>query len=343
MPDDVPSLAPPVTDVLGEPWVQRRITLRPSPDYDARPEAVLVHRRETSTARRAVLYLHGFTDYFFHTEHAERWVAAGFDFYALDLRLNGRAIGSASRPGDVRDLRHHDEEIGIALDTMRADGHDQLVLLGHSTGGLVAAGWADRHPGKVSALVLNSPWVEHNGPWLERVVLTPLIDRLARWLPSVVVGGLGEIYGSYLHSGTGGDWTYDLAWKPHAGFPMRAGTFASVRREQARLARGLDVSVPVLLCCSTRTGSATDPTPEELRTADCVLDTRHMVERAELIGPDVTVAQIDGGIHDLALSPRPARERYEQTVIDWTTTQLDGGPVKAGPRRRRRSRRVQAG
>src|SRR5690625_4210169 len=134
MPDDVPSIAPPVTDVLGEPWVQRRITLRPSPDYDTAPEAVLVHRRKTSSSRRAVLYLHGFTDYFFHPEHAERWVAAGFDFYALDLRMSGRAIGDAARPGDVRDLRHHDEEIGIALDAMRADGHGQLVLLGHSTG-----------------------------------------------------------------------------------------------------------------------------------------------------------------------------------------------------------------
>ncbi|HLS72444.1 MAG TPA: alpha/beta hydrolase, partial [Actinomycetaceae bacterium] len=256
MPDDVPSIAPPVTDVLGEPWVQRRITLRPSPDYDTAPEAVLVHRRKTSSSRRAVLYLHGFTDYFFHPEHAERWIAAGFDFYALDLRMSGRAIGDAARPGDVRDLRHHDEEIGIALDAMRADGHDQLVLLGHSTGGLIAAGWADRHPGQVAAIVLNSPWLEHNGPWTERVLLTPLIGLLARWLPSVVIGGLREPYGRYLHSGTGGEWDFDLAWKPHEGFPMRAATFASVRREQARLARGLDVTVPVLLCCSTRTGSA---------------------------------------------------------------------------------------
>ena len=321
MPTSLPRLSAPVPDVLGEPWQQRRIALRPSPDDDA-PEAVLVHRRETTANRRAVLYLHGFTDYFFHTAHAARWVAAGFDFYALDLRTSGRAIGPRTRPGDVRDLRHHDEEIGVALDAVRADGHEQVVLLGHSTGGLVAAGWADRHPGGVDALVLNSPWFDHNGPWVERVLLTPLVGLLARWLPSVVVGRLEEPYGRFLHTSTGGEWDYDLAWKPFAGFPVRAGTFAAVRREQARLARGFDVREPVLVCSSTRSASPSAPTAEELRSADCVLDVRHMAERAPLVGPDVTVVRVDGGVHDLALSPSPARETYERAAVEWALDRL---------------------
>lgn len=320
MPASLARLSPPRPDVLGEPWVQRRIRLRPSPDYDGAAEAVLVHR--AAEHRRAVLYLHGFTDYFFQTAHAERWVAAGFDFYALDLRTSGRAIGPRTRPGDVRDLRHHDEEIGVALAAVRADGHDQVVLLGHSTGGLVAASWADRHPGEVDAVVLNSPWFDHNGPWMERVLLTPLVGLLARWLPSVVVGRLQEPYGRSLHISTGGEWDYDLTWKPFAGFPVRAGTFAAVRREQARLARGLDIREPVLVCCSTRSASPSAPTAEELRSADCVLDVRHMVQRAALLGTDVTVVRVPGGVHDLALSPRPARETYERAAVGWALERL---------------------
>ncbi len=319
MPDDVASrLGPPLPDVLGEPWVQRRITLHHATGYNGPPEAVLVHRRETSS-RRAVLYLHGFTDYFFHAEHAERWVAAGFDFYALDLRASGRAIGPGVRPGDVRHLRDHDEEIGLALAAVRAAGHEQVLLLGHSTGGLLAVSWADHHPGQVEAIVLNSPWFDHNGPWVEREVLTPVVRLLARWLPSVVVGHLKEPYGASLRTA---GWDYDLTWKPVEGFPMRAGLFAAVREEQARLARGLAVDVPVLLCCSTRSGSPSEPTPEELRGADCVLDVRHMVERAPLVGPDVTVVRVEGGVHDLALSPEPAREAYTRAAIDWATARL---------------------
>ena len=56
-----------VTDVLGEPWLARTIPLRPD-RVTARtgipPVATLV-RRDEPPRRRAVLYVHGFVDYFF--------------------------------------------------------------------------------------------------------------------------------------------------------------------------------------------------------------------------------------------------------------------------------------
>lgn len=322
MVDAATTLAPPEPDVLGEPWVQRRIPLRPSRAYGRDPRAVLVHRRDAGAQPRAVLYLHGFTDYFFHPAHAERWRAAGFDFYALDLRLNGRALREGEHPGAIRDLRDHDEEIGLALQAIRDEGHQQVVLLGHSTGGLMAASWADRHPGEVDVVVLNSPWFDLNGPWFERRVLTPLVRLLGRVAPHVVVGKLQEGYGRFLHSSTGGEWTYELAWKPFAGFPARAGMVGSVRREQARLARGLDVREPVLLCCSARSGPVKRPTADDLRSSDCVLGVDDMVRLAPKVGRDVTVERIDGGVHDLALSPRPARDHYEDAVTAWATARL---------------------
>lgn len=321
MTDAPPILRPPTSDVLGEPWQQRRILLAPRAGYDRRPEAVLVN--QPPEHRRAVLYLHGFTDYFFQAAHAERWREAGFDFYALDMRMSGRAIRGRERPGDVRNLRHHDEEIQVALETIQDEGHEQVVLLGHSTGGLIAVSFADRHPGQVDAIVLNSPWFDHNGPWVERVLLTPVVRALAKVAPSLVVGHLKGQYGRSLHVSTGGEWDYDLHLKPLEGFPMRAGMFASVRREQARLARGLHVQEPVLLCCSTRSATSNPPTPEELRSTDCVLDVRHMVERGPMVGHHVALKRFEGGIHDLALSRAPVRDLYERTVIGWATRRLD--------------------
>lgn len=315
-------IAEPTADVLAPPWRQRRIALRPAPYYGPAPYAVLVDREPQH--RRAVLYLHGFTDYFFQAAHAERWITAGVDFYALDLRRSGRASVGVDRPADVRDLRDHDEEITAALALVRAEGHEQVVLLGHSTGGLVGVGYADRHPGALDALVLNSPWFDHNGPWAERRLLTPLVHLLARWLPSMPVGRLDPVYGRALHRSSGGHWDYDLAWKPFEGFPMRAGTFSAVRRAQAELAAGLHVTVPVLVCCSTRSGAAKGPSAAELAGADCVLDVAHMVERAPFVGPDVTVLEVPGGIHDLALSPPAAREAYERGAISWVLERFGG-------------------
>lgn len=309
-------------DALGDGWLAHRIPLQPDPVYGPDPCAVLVHRPSAVPRRRAVLYLHGFTDYFFQARHAQRWEEAGTSFYALDLRLAGRAIEGHPRPGDVRDLRDHDEEIAAALDAVRAAGHEQVVLLGHSTGGLIACSWAARHPGSVDAVVLNSPWLDHNGPWHERALLTPAVRLLARWLPSAVVGRLDAGYGRSLHASTGGAWHYDLAWKPIEGFRVRAAFFSSVRCAHAEVARGLGITVPVLLCCSSCSGSPSSPSDEELAGCDCVLDVAQMVERAPLLGDDVTVVQVDGGIHDLALSAPGPREAYEGAVLDWVAQRL---------------------
>src|SRR5690606_36880573 len=46
-------------------------------------------------ARRvAVLYVHGFVDYFFHPHVAAALAGRGYAFYALDLRAYGRSLTS---------------------------------------------------------------------------------------------------------------------------------------------------------------------------------------------------------------------------------------------------------
>ena len=45
----------------------------------------------------------------------------------------------------------------------RPPGEAPPLRMGHSTGGLIAALWADRHPGRYLALVLDSPWLEVQG------------------------------------------------------------------------------------------------------------------------------------------------------------------------------------
>ena len=44
--------------------------------------------------------------------------------------------------------------------------------------------------------------------------------------------------------------------------------------------------------------------------------------RAPFLGQDVTVIQIEGGVHDLALSPEPARSEYLRTVTTWLAERL---------------------
>ena len=187
-------------DILGEPWVARRIPVTESPTKaPGADHAVLVHQREAAGRAsrprhsRAVLYLHGRSDYFFQTHLAQAYLDAGFEFYALDLRACGRAGVGLASPHDVRDLRVHDEEISEALRIIRSEhGHDVVVLNGHSTGGLQAVIWAADHPGTVDAVVLNSPWLDLRGSALVRSYGSALVDLLSRRDPERVIGEPGR-------------------------------------------------------------------------------------------------------------------------------------------------------
>ncbi len=108
--------------------------------------ATLVRRPgRPAHAPAAVLYLHGFSDYFHQNELAEFHAARGEDFYALDLRKNGRSLLPHQTPARMTDVSDYYPELDAAVGHhrgRRARAH--LVINAHSTGGLIARALAAR-------------------------------------------------------------------------------------------------------------------------------------------------------------------------------------------------------
>ncbi|GAA1808954.1 alpha/beta hydrolase [Actinomadura chokoriensis] len=318
-------------DVLGPEY--EAIDLPMGRDAEGEVVATLVRRRRPDPSRRAVLYLHGFIDYFFQKHLADFYVDLGFDFYALDLRKYGRSLRPHQTPNYIESLSDYFPEIGEAVRIVRdVDGHDTLLLNGHSTGGLIAALWADRVKGRglVDGLFLNSPFFDLAEPLVMRKAGAGLARALRSRFPKAKLpAGVSDRYPRSLHREHEGEWDFDLAWKPLLGFPVRAAWLAAVRRGQLRLHRGLDVDVPVLVMASTR---SVRPTRKVLDVtgADAVLDVEHMARYAPRIGRHVTLVRIDGGLHDLVLSPEPVRTRVFEELARWTNGYLPAESGRAG-------------
>ncbi|MFI6511211.1 alpha/beta hydrolase [Streptosporangium sp. NPDC050855] len=314
----VPGPDVPAPDVLGPGY---ELTVLPmADDHEGPVVASLVRRRADGPARGAVLYVHGFTDYFFQTHLADHFVARGFDFYGLDLRKYGRSLLPHQTRGFVRSLTEYFPEIDEAVRVVRErDGHQRVVLNAHSTGGLIAPLWADRVRGRglVQALVLNSPFLDLNVPSPLRAAADLLRGPLSR-LPAGAVLPLvaATAYGTSLHRTHHGEWDFDLEWKPIGGFPVHAAWLAAVRRAQRRLHGGLGVDVPVLVLCAEK-GLRLRAFAPEARGADVVLDPRQIARWSTSIGPHVTCVRIAGGMHDLVLSPEPVRGRVLAEIDRW--------------------------
>lgn len=309
-------------DVLGAPY--ETLVLPLADDEEGPVVATLVRSRtEAASPRGAVLHVHGFADYFFQTGLAQWWNARGYDFHALDLRKYGRSWLPHQTPTYVADLATYDEDLDAALAVVAAE-HDRVVLSGHSTGGLVVPlWWHDRRPAGVVGCVLNSPWLDLRGSWLVRALATPVVDAVGARRPMRVLER--EVSGNYarsLHRDHGGEWDFDLRWKPVESFPVRLGWLRAVRRGHARVHAGLDVPGPVLVLGSDRTGSDSVSGPELFET-DVVLDVEQIRRWSTQLGRHVSLVQVPGAMHDVYLSRSTARERVYDELGRWVGAYVD--------------------
>lgn len=324
-----------VPDVLGEPFEQRTLVLED--DFEGEVVATLVRRREPALGIRSVfgpahgwdvLYVHGWSDYFFQKELAEFWHDHGARFYALDLRKYGRSLRPHHSPGYATSLTVYDEDIEAALSVLgHGSGNDRssrrLLLMGHSTGGLTLSLWADRNPGRADALVLNSPWLEFQAGAIGRRAIAPLANIGARLdprgqLPNVDLG----FYTRAVSKTMDGEWDYNTEWRPARGFAAHPAWLAAVLAGHNRVSAGLSISVPVLTLLSARSTLSATWTPDML-SSDIVLVVDEIAAQSLRLAPTVTVARIDGALHDVLLSRQPVRAAAYDEITRWASAYLD--------------------
>ncbi|MFD1858364.1 alpha/beta hydrolase [Aeromicrobium camelliae] len=317
------------TDILGEPYERRILELGVDPDGEGTVSATLVRRNGTDAPRAAVIYVHGFTDYFFQKEFAEFFSDRQIAFYSLDLRKCGRSLRDGHTAHYVSDLAFYDAELEESLRIVQEETGVPVYLAAHSTGGLILPLWLDRmnrsggtRARGIAGLILNSPWFDLQGaPWM-RSIGTEAVRVAARLKPKTVIQLPAlDAYGASLHVSRGGEWDYDLALKPLTGFPVTVGWLNAIRRGHARFHRGLDVGVPSLVLRSHRSRLLARSS-EEIDTVDAVLDVRQIARWAGCLGDEVTSVPIPNARHDVFLSRKDARDHAYAVLDDWLTRHL---------------------
>lgn len=300
-----------------------RYTFEQEDDYSGRVIATLLHKPPLDSAsQKAVLYIHGYGDYFFQYHVGEFFRQQGYHFYALELRKYGRSLLPHQRPNYTRDLREYDPDIEAALDQIAQNGQDTLLLNGHSTGGLTASLYAARgaQRDQIDGLILNSPFFAFSGSGLEKAGIR-LFAGLSRFNPNAYVPRDSEgIYGQSIHRDHYGEWDYNLVWKPRKGFPLYYAWLKAIRRGHKAVRKGLDLKVPVLVLCSDKSYTGDGFSREAMR-ADAVLNVETMQARARKLGDQVDIRVIEDGMHDVFLSAEAVRQEAFRQTADWLSQQ----------------------
>lgn len=286
-------------------------------DYSGPVRSTVIRRLAGGEIRKAILYVHGFSDYFIQKEMADEFVAHGYNFYAVDLRKYGRSLMPGQKMFQVRNLREYFPDIEAAVDIIREDGNGEIVLLGHSTGGLTTSLYMSGTPSPmIKALMLNSPFLDWNLPPVMRKLVMPVVSALGLLVPGVRVPQKPDTgYAETLSSEHGGEWTYRRDWKPDILPDPDMGWVRAIHTAQRQLRRR-KISVPILLMHSADSVRPGDG-KEKYYHADAILDVDAISEYGNKLGEDVTEVSFPGGLHDLALSRPEIRRQVYTVMLDW--------------------------
>lgn len=303
------------TDILGDGFEMCHISR--SDDYSGPVRSTVIRRCPVHAGAVAVVYIHGFSDYFLQWEMAKMFNMHGYAFYAVELRKYGRSIIKGQRMFEVRDLHEYFPDIDAAVELAICAGFDRIVIIGHSTGGLTASLYvSERKNAAVKGLVLNSPFLDWNLPAPVKRIAIPVVSLLGRFFPQMPVKQAPDRgYAESLHQAFGGEWDYRRDWKPDIMPDPDAGWIRAIHRGQKELRRR-HIDVPVLLMRSAETVRKGDA-KEKYHRADAILDVETISRFGRALGPHVTEVDFDGGLHDLVLSSHEVRRLVYETMFDW--------------------------
>lgn len=333
-------------DVLGEPF--RRLTLDLTPDTADEPGptvATLIQGAKPSLSARLfgqlrdtdVLFIPGWSDHFFQREVAEFWRSRGARFLALEPRRTGRSLREGQTPGFFDRLETYDEEIERALTVL---GHGsgapkskrRLIIFAHSQGGLVSSYWASRHPGRIDALILNSPWLELQTKEVGRLVLTPFVSLIGRLHPRTALGTVDPgFYVRSLSKEFYGEWEFDPRLRPERSYPVSAAWLQAIIRGHEAVAAGLGLTIPVMVLMSDK--STFSPVwNDRMMHSDIVLDVDAIAKRSLDLGDCTTIVRVAGALHDVFLSRKPVREAAFAQMDHWLRGYASPSMLPATPR-----------
>lgn len=303
-------------DILGDGFEMRYVDQ--GDDYSGKVRSTIIRHLTPHHENRGILYVHGYNDYFFQREMADCFVDSGVNFYAVDLRKYGRSIMLGQKKFQARDLHEYFADIDSALCQMASDGVSQVVLMGHSTGGLITSLYIDEHDNSdIKGLILNSPFLAWNFNAFMRKIAIPVVGSLGALFPSMELSqGDNTGYAKSLLKDYHGEWTYNTDWKLIYSQKVEASWLRAVTNAQKQVRKHGDIDVPVLLLHSSGSVGGNHWTPE-YQCNDAVLNVKDIAKIGLMLGDDVTEKAIDGGLHDLALSSSAARKQFYDDIFNW--------------------------
>jgi len=274
--------------------------------------------------RGIILYVHGYNDYFFQEELAEKSDSAGFAFFAIDLHYNGRSYRAGEPRSDMRSVKEYYAELDAAVALSKKIAGNSIssnlpfVIIAHSNGGLITPNYLnERNSEDFAAFVLNSPFLDYKNSWFVRNVAFPVLSDVALLMPDAPAPKQeSPKYNTSLLKTERGEWEFNTELKSAEWPQQYFGFLRATTRGIKWIHNGMQIKSPILMM---RSGCTVNNVKwdEDYMRCDCLLDVNLLEKWAPKLGPDVTTVTVEDGMHDVFLSRKDVRDFAYRTMFEF--------------------------
>ncbi|MCB0280575.1 MAG: lysophospholipase, partial [Calditrichaeota bacterium] len=130
-------------------------------------------RQQGTADNLPLLFCHGLGEHIGRYTHVfDYFCRAGFSCFGYDHQGHGKSYGEK---GHVINFADYRSDLDFMIDYVRSEtGKDEIILIAHSMGGLIALGYAIRDPKKLNKLIVTSPGI------LPKIPVPKIKDSIGR-------------------------------------------------------------------------------------------------------------------------------------------------------------------
>ena len=128
---------------------------------------------------KCIIWLSGRNDYFYHYHISQQF--NDYDIYSPSYRNCHELKDDVS--DYIYDIQQITEEIDILYSHFNLDKYDEIILYGHSTGGLIAILYQQNTKNKITKIVLNAPWIDYKFKYYDHYIFHYLLYYIIPYIP----------------------------------------------------------------------------------------------------------------------------------------------------------------
>lgn len=264
--------------------------------------------------KKALIWIPGYNDYYYNFYVGEKFLKNGYDIYALHFRRYMQ-----ENLDDIfycDNLKEYIQDIDNIFPKISKKNYNQIVLYGHSMGGLVASIYCKegKYKDKISHLILNSPFFDFKLNFLEKFILYYVVYFIAYFFPKKLIRPIDINKKNYLSLNIKKRFYLNDKYKLNILSPIYMSWIKTIIDYQSKIKyNNLNLDIPIIILYCNKSTFFTNSN----QTGDDTLNVEDINKYSNNLGKNIKKYQFNNAIHDIFSSTIDIVNEALEITFNW--------------------------